>query len=81
MVWCRIVVFQRKKYQRKTPKDMNERKTTTRSGRMEGAVKIEMGIMGAEVIFDSQNRKARKWRMETMRRVYSYGFCQPTNGA
>lgn len=60
IVYPLIVVFQRKKYQRNMPKNMKDRNTTTRRGRIEGAVKIEMGILGSEVIFDSQSRKARK---------------------
>jgi hypothetical protein len=50
---------------------MKDRNTTPVRGRIDGAVQISNGRIGDLATVASQNMKAPKWRMETIKRMYS----------
>jgi hypothetical protein len=54
---------------------MIARKETRMTRPNEGAVHIVKGMMGSFANFHSQRTKAMKWRIETIRMMYSYGSC------
>jgi hypothetical protein len=65
----------------KIPKLINERNTTMMRAPIDGAVQISKGRIGAFAIFASQKTKAQRLSIATIKRIYSYGFCQPAIGA
>lgn len=57
------------------------RKDTIMTRPNEGAVQMVRGRMSCFANFHSQMMKAMKCRIETVRRMYSYGLRHPTAGA
>jgi hypothetical protein len=68
-------------YQIKIPTAMMVRKETIITRPNDGAVQIVRGRMGSFATFHSHRTKATKWRIEMIRRMYSYDSCHPTPGA
>jgi hypothetical protein len=60
---------------------MMVRKETMITRPNDGAVQIVRGRMGSFATFHSHRTKATKWRIETIRTMYSYGSRHPIAGA
>ena len=60
---------------------MNVKKVAVIIGRKDGAFQMSKGRIGSFAYLPSQIKKAARCKMETTRRMYSYGSFHPTAGA